>query len=87
MLFQLNRMFASHQKNTLDWIYGPPIGKDFIRSLVESDPALWEFVMQNWGCVHQAASVWHLQPVDPEISPLLLYVTRRVNRQAKAEDR
>jgi hypothetical protein len=59
---------------------------DFVRVLVESDPAFREFVAQNWGRVRQAAFVWDLQSLDPEISPLVLYVTRRANRHAKAED-
>jgi hypothetical protein len=41
---------------------------------------------QNWECVHQAAFVWHSQPLNPEISFLVLYLTRGANGQAKAED-
>jgi hypothetical protein len=51
--------------------------KDFVRSFGESAPAFREFVWQNYGRVHQAALVWHLQLLNPEISRLVLYVTRQ----------
>jgi hypothetical protein len=38
------------------------------------------------GRVHQAAFAWHLQLLNHEISPFVLYVTRQVNDKAKAED-
>jgi hypothetical protein len=49
---------------------------DFIRALVESGPAFREFVAQNSGRVHQPSLVWHLQPLNPEILPLVFYLTR-----------
>jgi hypothetical protein len=52
---------------------------DVIGLLFESGPAFREFVAQNWGHVHQAAFVRHLQPLNPEISPFVLYVTCRAD--------
>jgi hypothetical protein len=53
--------------------------------LAESDPAFREFVAQNPGRVHQAAFVWHFQLRNPEISPLVLYLTCRTNGHANTE--
>jgi hypothetical protein len=62
------------------------LDKHFIWSLAESSPVFREFVAQNWGQVHKAVFAGLLQPLNPEISSLVLYVTFGANGQAEAED-